>query len=298
MMKKDKTLKIALSSVLMLAVVAAGVTMYRSDSGIEKEEGQVQEQQTADNSSLSQGQEEAMGSGAGENAAEEEPETADVTADEAQAENTQALDGQNADVSGTPEAADPPESQPSDTPDSEETAGNTAETDGTSEASAPSDGTSDSTQDTSAAVSPSLDFSEDSIMLWPVSGEVLIDYSMNATIYFPTLDQYKYNSALVLGSTVGEPVQAAANGQVLSIVENEETGTTLTMDLGNGYQAVYGQLKDLAVSEGQIVEAGAVLGYVNDPTKYYVKEGANLYFAMTKDGAAVDPMIYIETVTE
>lgn len=293
MMKKDKTLRIALSGALMLAVVAAGVTMYRSDSGIEeKEESQVQEQQMADNSALSKGQEEAMNSGAGENAGTEDetPETADVTADEAQAENTQALDGQNADISGTPETS--PESQPSEAPDSEETAGSEAAEAGVA------DGTSDGAQDTAAPVQPSLEFSEDSTMLWPVSGEVLIDYSMDATTYFPTLDQYKYNSALVLGSVNGEPVQAAANGQVLSVVENEETGTTLTMDLGNGYQAVYGQLKDLTVSEGQIVEAGAVIGYVNDPTKYYVKEGANLYFAMTKDGAAVDPMIYIETVTE
>ena len=273
--------------------------MYRSDSGIEeKEESQVQEQQMADNSALSKGQEEAMNSGAGENAGTEDetPETADVTADEAQAENTQALDGQNADVSGTPEATDTPETSPesqqSEASDSEETAGSAA-----AEAGA-ADGTSDGAQDTAAPVQPSLNFSEDSTMLWPVSGEVLIDYSMDATIYFPTLDQYKYNSALVLGSANGEPVQAAANGQVLSVVENEETGTTLTMDLGNGYQAVYGQLKDLTVSEGQIVEAGAVIGYVNDPTKYYVKEGANLYFAMTKDGTAVDPMIYIETVTE
>lgn len=56
------------------------------------------------------------------------------------------------------------------------------------------------------------------------------------------------------------------------------------MDLGNGYQATYGQLKDITVEPGQTVESGTILGYVSDPTKYYVKEGANLYFSMTKDG--------------
>ena len=61
---------------------------------------------------------------------------------------------------------------------------------------------------------------------------------------------------------------------------------------------VYGQLKDVTVEEGQVVESGTVLGYVNEPTKYYVKEGSNLYFAMTKDGTPIDPMIYMETVTE
>jgi len=58
------------------------------------------------------------------------------------------------------------------------------------------------------------------------------------------------------------------------------------------------QLKDITVEPGQTVESGTILGYVSDPTKYYVKEGANLYFSMTKDGNPIDPMIYIETVTE
>lgn len=270
MMKKDKTLRIALSSVLLLAVVAAGVTMYRSESNLKKiEEEQTEEQQSAEDtplSGLSEGQEDAMESGS------EEPETADVTTNEAQAENIQDLGKEE---TPAPETTAAPETEEQEDVQEEE-----------------------KTADTAAPVQPVLAFSEDSTMLWPVNGEVLIDYSMDATTYFPTLDLYKYNAALVLRSAVGEPVQAAANGQVLSVVENEETGTTLTMDMGNGYQAVYGQLKDLAVTEGQIVEAGTILGYVNDPTKYYVTEGTNLYFAMTKDGAAVDPMIYIETVTE
>ena len=143
-----------------------------------------------------------------------------------------------------------------------------------------------------------LVFSEEDVLSWPVDGNVLIPFNMEQTVYFATLDQYKYNSAVLLAAATGDPVQAAANGKVVSVAENEETGTTVTLDMGNGYQAIYGQLKDLPVAEGQTVEAGTVLGYVNDPTKYYVKEGANLYFAMTKDGAAVDPMIYLETVTE
>ena len=58
------------------------------------------------------------------------------------------------------------------------------------------------------------------------------------------------------------------------------------MELGSGYQAVYGQLKDLCVEEGDTVTEGTVIGYVSAPTKYYSKEGNNLYFAMKKDGQA------------
>ncbi|HIV14206.1 MAG TPA: M23 family metallopeptidase [Candidatus Pullilachnospira stercoravium] len=276
MMKKEKTLRIALSCALLLAVAAAGVTMYRSENSVKKQdENQAEEQQMAEEtplSDLSQGQEDAMNSGGSD--------TEDVTSDQAQAENTEAL---SEDTQGQQEPAQTPEASAEEAQGQQETQEEAAE---------------EPAEDTAAQVAPELNFTEDTIMLWPVNGEVVIDYSMDATTYFPTLDQYKYNPSLVMSAAVGDPVQAAANGQVLSISEDVETGTTLTMDMGNGYQAVYGQLKDVAVQEGQTVEAGTIIGYVNDPTRYYVEEGANLYFAMTKDGAPVDPMIYIETVVE
>ena len=276
MMKKEKTLRIALSCALLLAVAAAGVTMYRSENSVKKQdENQAEEQQMAEEtplSDLSQGQEDAMNSGGSD--------TEDVTSDQAQAENTEAL---SEDTQGQQEPAQTPEASAEEAQGQQETQEEAAE---------------EPAEDTAAQVAPELNFTEDTIMLWPVNGEVVIDYSMDATTYFPTLDQYKYNPSLVMSAAVGDPVQAAANGQVLSISEDVETGTTLTMDMGNGYQAVYGQLKDVAVQEGQTVEAGTIIGYVNDPTRYYVEEGANLYFVMTKDGAPVDPMIYIETVVE
>ena len=41
-----------------------------------------------------------------------------------------------------------------------------------------------------------LNFNEDSKLKWPIEGNVILDYSMNATVYFSTLKQYKYNPAL------------------------------------------------------------------------------------------------------
>lgn len=135
---------------------------------------------------------------------------------------------------------------------------------------------------------------EEEQLLWPAAGTLLMDYSMDGSVYFATLNQYKYNPALVLGSEVGNQVLAAAKGIVESIYIDEETGTTLVLNIGNGYRLTYGQLKELAVSQGDIVEAGAVLGYVSEPTKYYTKEGSNLYFEMTKDEMPVDPILYLE----
>lgn len=145
-----------------------------------------------------------------------------------------------------------------------------------------------------ADILPSVAYEDTTPLTWPVAGTVLMDYSMDATVYFATLDQYKYNPALVIGSEVGNQVVASARGIVDSVQVNEETGTTLTLNLGNSYELVYGQLKEVAVSEGDVVETGTLLGYVSEPTKYYCNEGSNLYFEMKKDGVSVDPFLYLE----
>ena len=139
-----------------------------------------------------------------------------------------------------------------------------------------------------------LAFSESSRILWPVDGDVILNYSMDKSIYFSTLNQYKYHPAIVISAAVGSEVQCAARGRVSDIKVNEETGTTVFMELGDGYEAVYGQLKEVAVEEGDIVEAGTLIGYVSEPTKYYTLEGSNLYFQLLKKHKPVDPMGFIE----
>ena len=135
--------------------------------------------------------------------------------------------------------------------------------------------------------------SEDTLMEWPVNGHVLIDYSMDQSVYFPTLDQYKLSPAISVQAVEGAPVVSAVNGTVYSIENNAQTGTTVTMELGNGYQAIYGQLTDLDVAEGDTVTKGSIIGYVAAPTIYYSEEGSNLYFAMKKDGEPIDPITYL-----
>ena len=145
-----------------------------------------------------------------------------------------------------------------------------------------------------AATTKTLHFAEEDGLNWPLQGNVVLNYSMDQTVYFATLDQYKYNPALIFGAEEGAQVVSAAKGIVDSITTNDETGTTIRMNLGDQYTLIYGQLENVAVAEGDVVERGQLLGYVAQPTKYYCKEGTNLYFAMEKDGAAEDPFLYLE----
>lgn len=138
-------------------------------------------------------------------------------------------------------------------------------------------------------VSKELHFSEEQGLVRPAAGDILMHYSMESSIYFTTLDQYKYNPAVIIAAAQGDAVSVCADGKVLSVFQNEEIGNAVTIDLGDGYQATYGQLGEINVTEGSYVNRGDQLGVVAEPTKYYSLEGSNLYFSLTKDGTAVNP---------
>ena len=139
-----------------------------------------------------------------------------------------------------------------------------------------------------------LHFPKEEGMIWPMEGNVIMNYSMDATVYFATLDQYKYNPAIIISGEVNSKVYAVAQGIITDISQNEVTGTTVTVDLGDGYKAIYGQLKELNFKVGDLLEPGHVIGYVSEPTKYYSVEGSNLYFELQKDGEPIDPIAYFE----
>ena len=143
-------------------------------------------------------------------------------------------------------------------------------------------------------VEPILHFDAETDLGWPLQGNVVLNYSMDQTVYFATLDQYKYNPAVIIKAEVNTPVKAVAAGKVTSVETMSETGATITVDMGDGYSAIYGQLKEIPKSTGDYVENGEIIGYISEPTKYYSVEGSNLFFELQKDGVPVDPMGYLQ----
>lgn len=136
-------------------------------------------------------------------------------------------------------------------------------------------------------------FGENSVLMWPIAGNIVMNYSMDSTVLHKTLGTYKTNPAINISAEIGTNVGAAASGIVQSIYDSEETGTTMVIAVGSGYVTTYGLLDNLAVEEGDSVTAGQVIGTVGAPTAYYVEEGPNVYFAVSKDGTPVDPTEYL-----
>ena len=138
-----------------------------------------------------------------------------------------------------------------------------------------------------------LRFSSESVITWPVKGDVIKPFSIDNVVSFPTLNEWKTNPAIMISSEVGTPVVAATKGIVSKIEEDKETGTTVTMAIGDGYEVVYGQLSDITCKTGELVSEGTVIGNVAEPTNYYSVEGSNLYLQLLCNGEPVNPMLFL-----
>ena len=59
-------------------------------------------------------------------------------------------------------------------------------------------------------------------------------------------------------------MKAVRKAKVREIKKSAEYGQTVLMDLGNEYTVLYGQLKDIRVKEGTMVNAGEVIAKVGE----------------------------------
>lgn len=140
---------------------------------------------------------------------------------------------------------------------------------------------------------PELSFEADKGLLWPVDGNVIMNYNVDHLVYHATLMQFKVNPAIIIAAEVGTEVKSATEGVITDIYEDPITGLTVTADIGDGYSLLYGQLANINHKIGDRLTEGEVLGEVNKPTRFYSVEGSNLYFMVIKDEETVNPMLLI-----
>ena len=276
--KKRRGAKIGLAVCMAAAVVLTGVyTFQQYKSNVKNEMAKIEEESR-------QELEEYQSADAGD--------VINDSTDDVTEEGVSDFSG-----SGISEEAEDPASSGTDAADNGTASGglssqnNGTATDQSSDVTVPDTASIDSAE--TAGGGSEINFSEEDKLIWPVSGAVLMNYSMNKTVYFATLEEYKYNPALIIGGAVNDQVISAGKGIVKSIDKTPQEGTTVTVDMGNGYEAIYGQLQNVQVKTGDSVEAKTVLGYLAEPTRYYSVEGCNLYFEFRKDGQPVDPLQYL-----
>jgi murein DD-endopeptidase MepM/ murein hydrolase activator NlpD len=88
----------------------------------------------------------------------------------------------------------------------------------------------------------------------------------------------------------GAPVRAAAGGTVTAAERDGGYGNMVEIDHGNGVSTRYAHMASVAVSSGQSVEAGAVLGRAGSTGR---STGPHLHYETRVDGEAIDPQRFL-----
>ena len=130
--------------------------------------------------------------------------------------------------------------------------------------------------------------------VWPVSGQIDRRHDNKVLTYDATMRDWRTHEGIDILAPLGEPVCAAHAGSVESIVQDDLFGTVLTVSHGDGARTVYANLAEQpAVSVGDRVEAGDVIGAVGSTALGEIGQGSHLHFAVTVNGAVVDPLAYL-----
>lgn len=130
--------------------------------------------------------------------------------------------------------------------------------------------------------------------LWPLDGEVVAAFSSDTLTYNSALGDWRTHNGIDLSAQLGQEVVAARAGTVISIREDHLLGNTVVVDCGDGLTTTYGNLSDtIAVSSGDTVAAGDLIGTVGESAVGEANDTAWLHFSIEQDGEAVDPMEYL-----
>lgn len=121
----------------------------------------------------------------------------------------------------------------------------------------------------------------------PVPGPVTSPFGYRIHPIFGTR---KLHTGWDLSAAAGSPIVAAADGVVVSAGVRGGYGNATVIDHGGGLATLYAHQSSMAVSSGQSVSRGQLIGYVGC-TGYCT--GAHLHFEVRVGGAPVDPSGYV-----
>ncbi len=131
---------------------------------------------------------------------------------------------------------------------------------------------------------------KDGSWIWPVPGYYEITDPFGYRIH-PITGKRSLHTGADIAAPGGTPIKAAGAGTVISSGWNDAYGNMVIIDHGGKYSTLYGHMSRQAVSAGETVAAGQVIGYVGS-TGW--STGYHLHFEIRVDGNAVDPLPYYQ----
>src|ERR1700756_2716861 len=123
--------------------------------------------------------------------------------------------------------------------------------------------------------------------LWPVEGQVTGSFGERID---PFNGEGAFHSGVDIGSSYGHPIVAPADGVVTFADFMGGYGKAIVINHGNGISTRYGHLSGYAVTSGQKVQRGDVIGYVGESGR---STGPHLHYEVRINDTPVNPYKYL-----
>ena len=121
----------------------------------------------------------------------------------------------------------------------------------------------------------------------PVPGPITSGFGPR---YHPILHYTRMHTGADMRAASGTPIHACRAGVVVIAGSQGGYGNAVVIDHGGGMATLYGHQSRLAVSEGETVSAGQIIGYVGSTG---MSTGPHLHFEVRLSGNPVDPSLYL-----
>ena len=121
---------------------------------------------------------------------------------------------------------------------------------------------------------------------WPTPSSSIITSYYGGRMH-PVYGYERFHTGVDIGAPDGAEIIAADGGTVVTAGWSGGYGNCIMIDHGNGYTTLYAHLSGYAVSSGQTVSRGDVIGYVGSTG---VSTGPHLHYEVREGGSTVDPM--------
>lgn len=121
-------------------------------------------------------------------------------------------------------------------------------------------------------------------LLWPTAGHRTSGYGFRT---HPIYGGRRMHTGVDISGGTGQPIVAAAKGQVVSAGWRGGYGLTVVIDHGGGLHTLYAHQSRLSVSDGEVVGQGEKIGEVGSTGN---STGPHLHFEVRVNGEPRDPM--------
>ena len=130
--------------------------------------------------------------------------------------------------------------------------------------------------------------------IWPVaSRQVSQAYSAGAPVYSQTMKDWRIHTGTDLSAQAGEEVLACANGQVLETATDPLLGNLVSIEHGDFVFSYCGLGEDFAVSPGDTVTQGQVIGAITAVPQESA-DSPHLHLEVRRDQVCLDPQSLLE----